>query len=267
MKLISVSQTAAFGIFTLLASQTALAAPVTIDSGSVRDSQTDTIQWGIGFTTSLTERPFVGVDTQQESLAYLSGRYKRFAVEGLDFTFDLLPNENSNLALLVTPRYYEVKASFADDGELNGIDTTNPTWFAGVLYRHQFAEHYHLNANAIVDVGNESDGTEVNLSVNRPFQFDSFSLVPSAGITWQDEELVTHFYGVSNNEVTPTRPLYEDESSLNYNATLTGIWQPHKHWRLLGAIKTEKLGSGISDSPIIEDDTINSVLAGVVFEF
>lgn len=40
--------------------------------------------------------------------------------------------EKAGIDLLATPRFYEVKAAFADDGELNGIDETKPTYLAGL---------------------------------------------------------------------------------------------------------------------------------------
>ena len=92
-------------------------------------------------------------------------------------------------------------------------------------------------------------------------------MIPAAGLTWQDESLVEHFYGVTADETAPGRPAYGDESSLNQHLSLTGIWQPHPHWRLLGAIKGERLGDGITDSPIIEEDQIGSMLFGVIYQF
>ena len=253
-------------VLLLCATGVAQAAPVTLDGSTVQETRQDDAGWGIGATTGLNDRPFVGVDSQQESLPYLSGQAGRFAVEGLDFTFNVAERENRKLHLIVTPRFYEVKDSFAKNGELNGISTTKDTWFAGVNYRQPIGD-YHLIANAIYDIGNESDGTEISLAVNRVFRSGELSLIPSAGLVWQDENLVDHFYGVTLEESTPTRPVYQDESSLNVQASVTAVWQPHQNWRLLGAVKGEKLGSGIGDSPIINDDVLGSALIGVVYQF
>lgn len=242
------------------------AAPVTVDGAAVRSTVSGEPGWGIGATTSINERPFVGVDNQQESLPYFSGEYRRFSIEGLDMSLALLGKEKQRLNLVATPRFYEVKAGFADNGELNGISTTQDTWFAGLGYQLNLAPLY-LNAQALYDVGNESDGTELTLSVSYPFGKDSWIVIPAAGLTWQDEKLVEYFYGVTADETAPGRPVYGDEASLNANLSLTGIWQPHPHWRLLGAIKAERLGDGITDSPIIEEDRIGSVLVGVVYQF
>ncbi|MBQ0774002.1 MAG: MipA/OmpV family protein [Gammaproteobacteria bacterium] len=243
-----------------------VAAPVSVDSSSVREVVDEDVRFGVGVTTSVNQRPFLGVGSQQDSLPYFSFRFGRVAMEGLDFTVDLFTPEQQTLALIVTPRFYEVKASFADGGELIGIDETNDTWFAGLNYRVHLGE-YHVVASALKDVGGESAGTEITMTVNRPYRFGRFALVPSAGLIWQDKKLVEHFYGVDQQEAQLGRPVYGDQSSLNYQVSATALWQVHRNWQVLAAFKAEQLGGGIADSPIIEDDQINSALLGFVYRF
>lgn len=248
------------------ASASVTAAPTAINTPLSRAPLDDTSHFGIGATTSITERPFIGVDRQNEGLPYFSIRYKRFSVEGLDAGLDLLKNDNSVFGLLLTPRFYEVTSGFADEGELNGIDTTHRTVFAGVSYQCQHAQ-FQVAANALRDVGGESDGTEANLTVSRGFSWGDFTLAPSLGLVWQDGPLVEHFYGVDDHETAPGRPAYGEHSSLNYQAALTGIWTPGKHWHLLAVVKEDYLGEGITDSPIIDERSLTSVALGAVFYF
>ncbi len=243
------------------------AAPVTVDGAAVREVSGEAAGWGIGATTSLNQRPFTGVGRQQESLPYFSWQHGYFAVEGLDVSLDAWRAEGQSFGLLLTPRFYEVKDSFADDGELDGIEATSDTWFAGLNYRLALPADLHLSANLLYDVGGESDGVEAMLSLNRPVRLGAVSLVPAAALVWQDSTLVTHFYGVEADEVAPGRPRYTDESSLNAQVSLTAQWRPGPHWRLLGAVKAERLGDGIADSPIIDERDLVSALIGVVYQF
>lgn len=250
----------------LSAASTLSAAPATVDGNAVRFASDSEPGWGIGATTSINERPFVGVDDQEESLPYFSGQYGRFAIEGLDMSFKLTANDTQRLSLVATPRYYEVKEGFADDGELNGISTTKDTWFAGLGYNLNLSP-VHVSAQALYDIGGESDGTELTLSVSSPFGKNNWLVIPAVGLTWQDESLVEHFYGVEEDETAVGRPQYGDEASLNHHISLTGMWTPHQNWRLLASIKEESLGDGITDSPIIEEDRVGSMLFGVVYQF
>lgn len=249
-----------------LSASLAVAAPTAINTPLSRAPLDDTSHFGIGATTSITERPFVGVDEQHEGLPYFSLRYKRFSVEGLDAGLDLFKEGNSVLGLLVTPRFYEVTAGFADNGELNGIDTTHRTVFAGLSYDYQHAM-YQLSANVLKDIGNESDGLEASVTVSRGINWGDVTIAPSLGLVWQDGQLVEHFYGVDDDETAPGRPAYGEHSSLNYQAALTAIWTPGKHWHFLAVVKEDYLGEGISDSPIIDDRSLTSIAIGGIFYF
>lgn len=247
-------------------SSLAMAAPTAINTPLSRAPLDNTSHFGIGATTSITERPFVGVDAQNEGLPYFSLRYKRFSVEGLDAGLDLFKTDHSVVGLLVTPRFYEVTAGFADNGELNGIDTTHRTAFAGVSYDYQHGM-FQLSANALKDIGNESEGLEASLTASYGINWGDVTVAPSLGLIWQDGRLVEHFYGVDDDETAPGRPAYGEHSSLNYQAALTAIWTPGKHWHFLAIVKEDYLGEGIADSPIIDERSLTSVAIGGIFYF
>ena len=250
----------------LLVSSLAVAAPTAINTPLSRDPLNDTSHFGIGATTSITERPFIGVDPQTEGLPYFSIRHKRLSVEGLDAGLDLFKQDNAVFGLLVTPRFYEVTPGFADNGELNGIDTTHRTVFAGLSFDYQNGM-YQLSANILKDISDESDGLEASLTASLGVNRGDFTIAPSLGLIWQDGRLVKHFYGVDNDEIAPGRPAYGEHPSLNYQAALTAIWTPGKHWHFLAVVKEDYLGEGIADSPIIDERSLTSVAVGGIFYF
>ena len=86
-------------------------------------------------------------------------------------------------------------------------------------------------------------------------------------MTYQDDKLVDHYYGVQTNEVIAGRPLYVGQGSLNYNVTLNANWNVTKNIELLGQVKYEVLGDGITDSPIVDEDATYNFTVGVVYRF
>jgi outer membrane protein len=100
---------------------------------------------------------------------------------------------------------------------------------------------------------------------------DNLTLIPAVGLTWQDSELVDHFYGVQANEVIPGRTLYRAESTINYNlsltTSLTTSWNITNNIELLGFIKYESLGDEIQDSPIVDETEILLSAIGLVYRF
>ena len=250
----------------LLTTNTVFAAPVPVDTSALDRSLTDKNRFGLGGTTSLAQRPFIGVDDQSTSLPYIKYRYQDFYIEGINIGYNLYKTEQSSIELLATPRFYEVKQSFADDGELNGIDETKPTYLAGVSAQYQLGPAT-LTMQLLSDI-QESDGYEFILSASKPFKpHANVTIAPSIGVTYQSDELVDHFYGVQANEVAINRPLYQADASLNPHLSVTAIWQASKHIQLLGQIKYEQLGDGITDSPIVDEDSIITSVIGAVYLF
>jgi len=250
----------------LLYTNGALAAPVPIETSALDNSLRTDTDFRLGATLSIAQRPFVGVDDQITSLPYIVYQYKDFYIEGINLGYHLLNRKDFSINLLATPRFYEVQPSFADNGELDGIDKTRPTYFAGVStqYRLEFAT---LTLQLLTDL-RESNGNEFVLTASKAFKLENtFTLAPSIGITYQDAELVDHFYGVQAHETRVNRPEYGGRSSTNVNASLTVIWDASKNIQWLGQAKYEILGSGITNSPIIDEDSIISAVMGIVYRF
>ena len=242
------------------------AAPAPIITSTQDRSGNQDHSFGIGLTTSVAQRPFVGVDDQNASLLYLSYRYKDFYVEGLDIGLNLINNENYSLDILGTPRFYEVEPAFADNGELNNIDITKPSYFAG--FSSQIKSKYATYTFQILQDLIESDGNELVAQVSKNYELNSeWSLTPSFGLVYQSNKLVDYYYGVQSNEVVVGRPLYEGKSALNYNLTLNALWKVTENVELLGQVKYEVLGDGITDSPIVDEDSTYFFTVGAVYRF
>lgn len=257
-----------FIIFVLMNNlvKVAIAAPAPIVTSTQQRTSSDAQTFGIGFTSSVAERPFVGVDDQNASLLYLSYRYKKFYIEGLDIGFNLYSDKDSAVDILATPRFYEVEPSFASNGELNGIDKTKPSYFAGVSAQLKY-EHAVYTFQLLSDLV-ESDGNELVAQVSKSFKLNKeLSLTPSAGMVYQDDKLVDYYYGVQANEVAAGRPLYAGKGTINYNITLNANWNLSQKLDLLGQVKYERLGDGISDSPIVDNDSTVHYTLGLVYRF
>lgn len=242
------------------------AAPAPIITSTQELSDKKENNFGIGFTSSIAERPFVGIDNQPASLLYISYKKDSFYIEGLDIGYSLHKNKTSSLNVLATPRFYEVKESFASNGELNAIDETKPSYFGGLSSQIKiniFTYTFQILHDLI-----ESNGNEFVAQASKSFNINKDLIVtPSVGFVYQDDKLVDHYYGVQTNEIIAGRPLYAGKGSLNYNATLNASWSATKHIDLLGQVKYEKLGSGITNSPIVNKDSVLFFTLGAVYRF
>lgn len=242
------------------------AAPAPIITSTQEQAQTADHQFGIGLTSSIAQRPFIGVDDQDTSLIYLSYRYKRFYIEGLDIGLNVWQQDKLKLDVLATPRFYEVEPAFAANGELDGLDKTGQSYFAGISAQYQ-TDTLVYTLQILHDLV-ESDGNEIVLQAGHAIEITGdFRLIPSVGVTYQDAQLVDYFYGVQAHEVRAGRPQYTGQASLNYNVTLNASAKITSSIELLGQLRYERLGDGITDSPIVDEDAILSVTLGAVYRF
>jgi len=242
------------------------AAPAPIITSTQDRADAEDNSFGIGLTSSIAQRPFVGVDDQRASLIYLSYRYKRFYIEGLDIGFNVLKDKTYSLDVVGTPRFYEVEPAFADNGELDGIDQTKRTYLGGLSA--QIKTNFAVYTVQLLHDLVESDGNELVGQASKALKLNSdFTLTPSIGLVYQDSNLVDHFYGVQSHEVTVGRSQYSGKGSINVNATLHSSWNITKHIELLGQLKYEVLGDGITDSPIVDEESIYSFTLGAVYRF
>ena len=250
----------------LLMSQSALTAPVPVDTSTLDPSLRSDTQFGIGISSSVAERPFVGVNNQITSLPYIVLSYKDVYIEGLNIGYKLWKKKKLSVEVLATPRFYEVKSSFASDGELDGIDRTNPTYLLGLStqYRSDFAT---FTWQLLGDIA-ESEGFESVVSGSKAFKInDTITLAPALGVTYQNANFVDHFYGVQKNEVKVNRPEYEGNDSINYHLSITTLWKANKNVQLLAQVKYEELGSGTTNSPIIDKDNIVTAVIAAMYLF
>lgn len=244
----------------------AYGAPAPIVTSTQAPAERPDNSFGIGFTASIAQRPFIAVSDQLTLLPYISYKYHDFYIESMDVGYSLYKTSTVKLDLLATPRFYELKASFAKSGELDGMETTNPTYLGGLSA--QFETDVAVFTFQYLHDLLESDGNEGVLAASKSFQATAtLTLIPSLGATYQDAAMVDYFYGVQASEVRAGRPLYAGEASWNFNVALNAIYKWTKHLEVLGQVKYEVLGSGITDSPIVDEAAVYSLTLGGVYRF
>ena len=126
---------------------------------------------------------------------------------------------------------------------------------------------FGVSLAAFADILDRSDGREARLSLFFPFERGSWSITPSVGASWQDDDLIDYYYGVRPEEELPGRPAYEGESTVNGHVGINLMKRFESGWMFVTFFNLESLGSEISDSPIVDDDFAASGVVGFVYNF
>jgi MipA family protein len=205
---------------------------------------------------------------------------KRFFLENLELGFTLHDGDANTFNLIATPGYDRVffyrndlQNIFIAGGIAAPSYTTLPvnippegreflvgkrrtTYMVGPEWTFGYGR-FTGQLDALREVTGKHDGYEVRAALAAPLIRSKGSLVASAGLTWKSREVVHYYYGVDD--------LYEPGSAFNPFFKLRYALPLSDRWTLNAFAHYEQLSSSISNSPIVTENHVTTMFAGVVF--
>ena len=153
----------------------------------------------------------------------------------------------------------------SDSPALEGMERRDWTIQGGISVGRQFGP-IRIDAGAQTDLLGEHGGQEYKLEFALPWEFDNWYLIPEFEIRYQSEELINHYFGVTEEEARPGRPAYQPGGAVTYSPSITMNWRFHERWYATATIVYDILPDEIIDSPItIADNGIRAVL-GIAYD-
>ncbi len=201
---------------------------------------------------------------------------KRFFLENLELGYTLLEGDAHTLNLIATPGYdrvffirddpqnYFVMGAGSALGPADLEDASqalerprHTTYFTGPEWLFSVGS-VTGQLSALYEATGRHKGYEVRAAVAAPLLQTTNSLVLSLGFTWKSAEVVDYYYGVER--------FYEPGAAASPFIKL-GFSRPiAERWTINAFVHHEFLGSAIADSPIVVDDSVTTVFAGIVFK-
>lgn len=256
------------GILVAVSSASLHAAPVSVDTSAFGSDGDANL--GVGFTVSATTRPYNNPDTVLAALPYITASKNGFYINGLNVGYELTadpdpfvaPKPSLRIDILAVPRFLGFKAE--ESPVLEGLDDRDYSIHAGVSLS-LINLPLNFNLQALTDVSNQSDGSELIGTISKTLAFNKLSLTPALSLNWQNSALVDHYFGVNASDATANRAEYNAGSTFNTAVSITAGYPITSKLNAFGAIRAERLGSEISNSPIVDEDTISSATIGFVY--
>ncbi len=112
-----------------------------------------------------------------------------------------------------------------------------------------------------------SPGNRADMYYTFNYKASKWRINPSIALSWVSSDRVNYLYGVSSDEVAAGRSEYEGKSAINFTGVIRGRYALTDHWDLDSAVFYSKLGSGITDSSIVEKDTFTMLAVGTTYNF
>lgn len=115
------------------------------------------------------------------------------------------------------------------------------------------------------DVSNASGGYELTLGYRAAFPVARGLLSPSVGVSYWSADLTDYYYGTLPEEEALGVPGYRPGSAVVPNIGLSYMRPLGRGWLLVAGAELRWLGSNITDSPLVDDDSgrVPSVFVGI----
>lgn len=136
----------------------------------------------------------------------------------------------------------------------------------GVEYT-QFWGAFGLSAMALTDTIDAHGGQELRLAASWQNAWQRQALKIAAGINWQSDKVVDHYYGVREDDTNIAALHYQAEAELSQFMRVDWRYRLNRKWHLQATVHQKWLGDEISASPIVTSDTVTTWFFGGVYHF
>ena len=222
-------------------------------------------EWGVGVMGIVSDSPYRGADTETKAIPFLSFVGERFTLIGPRAGYNL--RRDGPLAVNAVASFEFEEEAFEDSRDLEGMDKRRETVMAGLDASLRFLDRWRMEGSILTDVFGRHDGQEVTVSVTRLFRYPDFFISPGAGLAWHSSDYNNYYFGVDDNEARPGRPPYQPGAGVDAFLQLFARYEISDDWSVVANARLTRLADDVTDSPIVEDDTSLSVLAGLGYTF
>ncbi|HMB74281.1 MAG TPA: MipA/OmpV family protein [Gammaproteobacteria bacterium] len=117
------------------------------------------------------------------------------------------------------------------------------------------------------DASGTHDGFELNADYSFSWRRQRLHIEPSLGISYKSASLNDYYWGLTAAEGRGVVPAYEADAGINWNARLTIGYQLNRKWTASLVVEYERLNDEAFKSPIVEEQSVRGVFAGLARRF
>lgn len=219
-------------------------------------------QWTLGALAIGTTGVYVGDDDFAGLAPIITYETERLTLALDSVAYDVFQFERGNAAVVLG---YRDAPAFPDNNALfNGLDRDGAVEI-GVQSQLEFGDTY-VSLEALTDVSNESDGTEVSLVLGYTMLAGDFIINGEIGGRYRDASLNQFLYGVSAAEATASRSQFSADETVTPFTSLTVAYPLTDSIVAIGLLQHEDLGAN-ADSPLLDEDETVTAGIGLVMSF
>lgn len=222
----------------------------------------------LGIGVGYQQKPFAGDDSNWVPVPHVEYQSGMFYIKGLKMGLDVLEFDNTKIDLHLKYQSLSFKPSDSH-WPLTGLDRRRSTVLLGTGVNHRFDNNVFISAEINGDILGRSKGLSADASVGYVHQVnDHFTLVSTAGLTWDNKKHNRYYYGVSAEESFKTGVRqYRPGASISPHMALGMVVKATDQFHIFGGVEMKFLPSKVKDSPITNRSTLTSFALGINYNF
>lgn len=209
-----------------------------------------------GFGLGINQEIYKGYNKRTIPLPIIGYRGEDLKVFGPFISYDIADFNNLSLAIKLAPRFAGYDEN--DSAVFQGMDKRKFSMDGGIAVNYKI-NNTRIRSSLVTDILGNSNGYELATDVSYVWRFGPVFIEPSAGIKYQDANMVDYYYGVRPHEASAARAQYSPGYAVNSTIGISAATRS-----LLGGLTKIGLtktwyGDAITDSPLVEIDATSGL--------
>lgn len=197
------------------------------------------------------------------SLFYDNGT---FYARGSQFGGYLINDDKNELSGFIQPGGSQFDPDDAD-GALKELDERKWSGMAGVSYLRR-TPIGGFRGQVATDITGHSEGTVARLTYLARLNPGKWTIYPSVGLEWANEDYNEYYYGVTQKESDKSGiKTYSPDSSISPYVSVNATYEINKDWDLFLGQSINYLSDEQHDSPMVDDRVGYRTTLGVLYKF
>jgi outer membrane protein len=117
------------------------------------------------------------------------------------------------------------------------------------------------------DLSGTHNGKKLDLSYQYFWQWPTFRFSTQFKMIWKSRALVDYYYGIKKQDNVDPSFFYQASSGWQPAIVMSLQKKMQNNWYWLSRISIQKLHSGMTNSPLVEEGNIYSVFSGFAYQF
>jgi outer membrane protein len=220
----------------------------------------------LGIIGAQSESLYKDTGSESRALPNLSYTGERFYFRLPEIGYHLLPKTPAqSLAVGLSYERSRFDPDNSDDANIRLLDDRDDSIMAFASYQIG-----PITTKLAQDISGQHDGFYAQISAGYPILVAAWKIIPSITYRYMDSKMSNHLFGVSQSESIKTGGViaaYDSPSISRITYGVRGIYPLTQSVNLMLGVHQTQYHNTILKSPIIEDNTVTSVLAGIVLSF